>query len=62
MTHLTTVPGTPRETERSDLKELLRQSVVLAALENIIKLDNEPCLRAAARARYLDLTDGRLPQ
>ena len=48
--------------EGRDLKALLRQSVILAALENIMKLDECPVLRAAARARYLDLTDGRLPQ
>lgn len=54
----TSAPGTQRE----DLKETLRQSVILAALENLMKLDSDPVLRAAARARYLDLTDGRLQQ
>jgi hypothetical protein len=47
---------------RADLKDMLKQSVLLAALENIMKLDSCPVLRAAARARYLDLTDGRIPQ
>ncbi|TJU85609.1 MAG: hypothetical protein E5Y10_24630 [Mesorhizobium sp.] len=53
----TQVPGTPR-----DLKDMLQKSVILASLENLMKLDTDPVLRAAARARYLDLTDGRLPQ
>jgi len=59
MTHLTIVPGTPRDS--SDLNEMLQKSVVLASLENLMKLDECPVLRAAARARYLDLTDGRMP-
>lgn len=59
--HLSQVPGTPPPSS-AELKALLRQSVVLCALENLMKLDTDPVLRAAARARYLDLTDGRLPQ
>lgn len=52
-----------RETPSSqDLKAMLRQSVLLAALENLMQYDTDPVLRAACRARYLDLTDGRLPQ
>lgn len=58
---LSQVPGTPPPSS-AELKVLLRQSVILAALENLMKLDTDPVLRAAARARYLDLTDGRLPQ
>ncbi|RWO34776.1 MAG: hypothetical protein EOS10_00285 [Mesorhizobium sp.] len=57
---LTLVPGTPRDSR--DLKEMFQKSVILASLENLMKLDTDPVLRAAARARYLDLTDGRLPQ
>ena len=39
------------------LREQLRASVVLAALENIIKHDDDPKLRQAARRRYLELTE-----
>ncbi|PAQ03688.1 hypothetical protein LRP31_25680 [Mesorhizobium mediterraneum] len=59
--HTSQVPGTPPLTS-AELRALLKQSVILAALENLMKLDECPVLRAACRARYLDLTDGRLPQ
>lgn len=37
-------------------------SLILAALENLMKYDECAVLRAACRARYLDLTDGKEPQ
>ena len=46
---------------RADLKALLQRSVLIAALENVAKFETEPSLKAAARARFLDLTDGRHP-
>jgi hypothetical protein len=46
---------------RADLKALLQRSVLIAALENVAKFETEPSLKAAARARFLDLTDGRRP-
>jgi len=46
---------------RAELKALLQRSVLLAALENVAKLDTDPSLKAACRARYLDLTDGKAP-
>ncbi|WP_181175722.1 hypothetical protein [Mesorhizobium sp. B2-3-4] len=42
----------------SDAKEAFRLSLILAALENLMKYDECAVLRAACRARYLDLTDG----
>lgn len=42
-------------------KEAWRLSLVLAALENLMKFDEEATARAVYRARYLDLTDGKLP-
>lgn len=48
----TTVRVVPRD------KEAWRLSVVLAALESLMKYDECAVLRAACRARYLDLTDG----
>lgn len=48
----THVPGTPR-----DLKEMLQQSVILASLENLMKLDEDERLRKELRRRYLELTD-----
>lgn len=41
----------------SDLKEQLRKSVILGALEQILKHDDEPFLRLAARCRYEELTN-----
>ena len=43
-------------------EEAWRVSLILAALENLIKFDNDAPARAVYRARYLDLTDGRLPK
>jgi hypothetical protein len=43
---------------RADLKTLLRRSVLLAALENVAKLETDPSLKAACRTRFLELTDG----
>lgn len=48
----TTVRIVPRD------KEAWRLSLVLAALESLMKYDECAVLRAACRARYLDLTDG----
>lgn len=45
-----------------DLKEQLRLSLILAALENLLKYDTDATARAVYRARYLDLTDGKAPQ
>jgi len=45
-----------------ELLEAFRKSLVLAALENLLKHDDDATARAVYRARYLDLTDGRLPQ
>lgn len=59
--HLVPKSPPPPSPTGDELKALLRQSVVLGALEEIMKLDDCQVLRAAARARYLDLTDGRLP-
>lgn len=42
--------------------EAWRVSLVLAALESLMKYDECTVLRAACRARYLDLTDGKAPQ
>ncbi len=42
--------------------EAWRVSLILAALENLMKYDECAVLRAACRARYLDLTDGKAPQ
>lgn len=39
------------------LKDQLRLSLILAALENIIRYDAEPKFKAAARRRYLELTE-----
>lgn len=39
-------------------KEAWRLSVVLAALESLMKYDECAVLKAACKARYLDLTDG----
>lgn len=47
---------------KADLKLMLVKSVILASLENLMKHDDCPVLRAACRARYLDLTDGKAPQ
>ncbi len=60
LTLVTTTP--PHSPTGDELKAMLRQSVILAAIESILKHDTDPVLRAAARARYLDLTDGRQPQ
>lgn len=46
-------------TPARSLKELLRASVVLTSLENLMKLDDCPEMRAAARKRYVDLTNNR---
>ena len=43
-------------------KEAWRISLILAALENLMKYDECAVLRAACRARYLDLTDGKASQ
>jgi hypothetical protein len=43
----------------ADKKEALRENLVIAALDSIIRHDNCPVLRAACRARYLEITDGR---
>ena len=40
-----------------NLKEQFRLSLLLAALENVLKLDDDEALRAAARRRYLELTE-----
>lgn len=45
-----------------NLRERFRLSLVLSALENLVKHDTDPAFKAAARARYVDLTDGRAPQ
>lgn len=45
-----------------DNHEAWRLSLILAALENLMKYDTDMVLRAACRARYLDLTDGKAPQ
>lgn len=42
--------------------EAFRLSLILAALESLMKYDECAVLRAACRARYLDLTDGKAPQ
>lgn len=42
-----------------DQKEAWRLSLVIAALSNLMSHDTDPVLRAACRARYLDLTDGK---
>ena len=42
-----------------DQKEALRERLVIAALDSIIRNDSCPVLRAACRARYLEITDGR---
>lgn len=54
-------PQELREDIRQDLRDRMRMSLILAALENIIKHDDEPSLKAACRARYCDLTDGKAP-
>lgn len=36
-----------------------RERLVIEALSNIIQHDTCPVLRGAARARYLEITDGR---
>ena len=43
----------------SDKREAWRLSLVIAALSNLMSHDTDPVLRAACRARYLDLTDGK---
>lgn len=43
-------------------QEAFRLSLILAALESLMKYDECAVLRAACRARYLDLTDGKAPQ
>lgn len=40
-----------------NLKEQFRLSLLLAALENVLKLDDDAELRTAARRRYLQLTE-----
>lgn len=45
----------------TDLKTLLVKSVILAALENLMKLDDSDEFRTVVRRRYLDLTKGGLP-
>jgi hypothetical protein len=42
-----------------DPKEAWRKSLIIAALDNIIHHDDCPVLRAACRARYLEITDGK---
>lgn len=44
-----------------DLRQMLIRSVILSSLEYLVKYDDCPVFRAAARARYCDLTDGKLP-
>lgn len=39
----------------------MRQKRILDALEEIIRLDDDPRMRFAARRRYLELTDGKEP-
>ncbi len=43
----------------NDRREAWRLSLVIAALANLVRYDTDPVLRAACRARYLDLTDGK---
>ena len=38
-------------------KEAWRLSLILAALENLMKYDTDPVLKAACKARYIDLKD-----
>jgi hypothetical protein len=42
-----------------DPKEVARLNKVIAALDSIIRNDQCPVLRAACRARYLEITDGK---
>lgn len=42
----------------AELKAQLQRSVVLAALENIMRLDRDRALRKEVRRRYLELTGG----
>jgi hypothetical protein len=39
-------------------RDAWRASLILAALDNIIRYDTDPVLKAACRARSLELTDG----
>lgn len=48
-----------RPTQTAEQKEAWRLSLIIAALSNIMSHDTDPVLRAACRARYLDLTDGK---
>lgn len=48
------VKGTPRGA--------FIKSLLIASLENIFKHDTDATLRAACRARYLDLTGQDIPQ
>ena len=50
------------DNDNPDKREAWRLSLLIAALSNIMSYDTDPILRAACRARYLDLTDGRAPQ
>jgi hypothetical protein len=43
----------------TDQKEALRLSLIIASLSNIIQHDQCPVLKAACRARYLEITDGK---
>jgi hypothetical protein len=45
-----------------DPKEAFRVSLIIAALDNIIRHDDCRVLRAACRARYLEITDGKAAQ
>lgn len=40
------------------LKDQLRKSVILTALENLMKLDDDPAFRKHVCHRYLSLKDG----
>jgi len=42
-----------------DPKEAWRQSLIIAAIDSIIRHDDCPVLRAACRARYLQITEGK---
>lgn len=50
-----------RPVEGDELREALRLSLVLAALENLMKYDTDRAAHAVYRSRYLELTDGGLP-
>lgn len=55
-----TVPSVSMATPGLVTGPAARQAL-LAALEQILKFDDDPSMRRAARKRYLELTDGREP-